>query len=81
MDTRSCQKNGATEFLVGQGKYRLGRKIGSGSFGDIYLGELVEYDFILYRTNFELLFHSKIELFIWIFFIKTTVYLSLWGIL
>jgi hypothetical protein len=23
-----------------QGKYRLGRKIGSGSFGDIYIGEL-----------------------------------------
>ena len=26
------------ELRVG-GKYRLGRKIGSGSFGDIYLGE------------------------------------------
>ena len=28
------------ELRVG-GKYRLGRKIGSGSFGDIYLGEFV----------------------------------------
>lgn len=28
------------ELRVG-GKYRLGRKIGSGSFGDIYLGEYV----------------------------------------
>lgn len=28
------------ELRVG-GKYRLGRKIGSGSFGDIYLGEVV----------------------------------------
>jgi len=27
------------ELRVGN-KYRLGRKIGSGSFGDIYLGEL-----------------------------------------
>jgi serine/threonine protein kinase len=27
-----------TELRVGN-KYRLGRKIGSGSFGDIYLGE------------------------------------------
>ena len=27
------------ELRVG-GKYRLGRKIGSGSFGDIYLGKL-----------------------------------------
>lgn len=26
-------------FLLLQGKYRLGRKIGSGSFGDIYIGE------------------------------------------
>ena len=29
------------ELRVG-GKYRLGRKIGSGSFGDIYLGECRE---------------------------------------
>jgi len=28
------------ELRVG-GKYRLGRKIGSGSFGDIYLGKCV----------------------------------------
>lgn len=28
------------ELRVGN-KYRLGRKIGSGSFGDIYLGEFV----------------------------------------
>ena len=29
--------SGSKEFTVG-GKYRLVRKIGSGSFGDIYLG-------------------------------------------
>lgn len=29
--------------LMAQGKYRLGRKIGSGSFGDIYLGESKVY--------------------------------------
>lgn len=32
-------KAGAMELRVGN-KYRLGRKIGSGSFGDIYLGEI-----------------------------------------
>ena len=31
--------NMAVELRVGN-KYRLGRKIGSGSFGDIYLGTL-----------------------------------------
>lgn len=32
------KSSGAMELRVGN-KYRLGRKIGSGSFGDIYLGE------------------------------------------
>ena len=32
------------ELRVG-GKYRLGRKIGSGSFGDIYLGKLIVITF------------------------------------
>lgn len=30
------------ELRVGN-KYRLGRKIGSGSFGDIYLGKFVQF--------------------------------------
>lgn len=35
---RELKNSGAMELRVGN-KYRLGRKIGSGSFGDIYLGE------------------------------------------
>ena len=37
------------ELRVG-GKYRLGRKIGSGSFGDIYLGELYYWYMIQLQT-------------------------------
>ncbi|KAM4525974.1 casein kinase I [Fundulus diaphanus] len=35
--SREAKSSGAMELRVGN-KYRLGRKIGSGSFGDIYLG-------------------------------------------
>lgn len=34
------ENNPSVELRVG-GKYRLGRKIGAGSFGDIYLGNNV----------------------------------------
>ena len=40
------------ELRVGN-KYRLGRKIGSGSFGDIYLGENLSFSFI-HLTAFRL---------------------------
>lgn len=34
------------ENIVG-GKFNLGRKIGSGSFGELYLGELISHCFII----------------------------------
>ena len=37
------------ELTVG-GKYRLGRKIGSGSFGNLYLGKLCE--FVMIKCQF-----------------------------
>jgi serine/threonine protein kinase len=36
-EEQGAGNSGAMELRVGN-KYRLGRKIGSGSFGDIYLG-------------------------------------------
>ena len=40
------------ELRVG-GKYRLGRKIGSGSFGDIYLGECREREIGVFEHVYE----------------------------
>lgn len=39
--------SGAHTGLRIANKYVLGRKIGSGSFGDIYLGEQAAYPFLL----------------------------------
>lgn len=44
----STPGSGKPEFLVG-GKYRLVRKIGSGSFGDIYLGVNVANGEVCYK--------------------------------
>ena len=33
---------GGMELIVGNNKYRIGRKIGNGSFGDIYIGMNLE---------------------------------------
>lgn len=38
------------ELRIGN-KYRVGRKIGSGSFGDIYLGENRERDFFFFPSS------------------------------
>lgn len=40
------------ELRVGN-KYRLGRKIGSGSFGDIYLGEDSDKNFLFFWPHIE----------------------------
>ena len=44
------------ELRVG-GKYRLGRKIGSGSFGDIYLGKSTEKLSFIEKEN--LLYYDR----------------------
>lgn len=41
-DSKAVFREGIMELRVGS-KYRLGRKIGSGSFGDIYLGKMIIY--------------------------------------
>lgn len=49
------------ELRVGN-KYRLGRKIGSGSFGDIYLGKprvLVRVSKNAYQSSSSENFHAK----------------------
>ena len=51
------------ELRIGN-KYRVGRKIGSGSFGDIYLGEKE-------REKEEIVFFSQASLW-WCWFLSTT---------
>lgn len=71
------------ELRVG-GKYRLGRKIGSGSFGDIYLGKqplvvrikaLMEYDCIVFCVL--LSWHTRICI-SWGVIIVCSVAFNLW---
>ena len=50
------------ELRIGN-KYRVGRKIGSGSFGDIYLGE---------KRKKEIFFFSKHSLCVLLVFVDTT---------
>lgn len=44
--------SGSMELRVGN-KYRLGRKIGSGSFGDIYLGQDSDKNFFFFLHHIE----------------------------
>lgn len=64
------------EARVGN-KYRLGRKIGSGSFGEIYLGRFY-FVFLFFLIEF-LLLDSGVFVFtdlvlIWVFFLCVCVY-------
>ena len=52
-----------SEFLV-NGKYRLVRKIGSGSFGDIYLGINISNGEVKCTHNFDAYFVCKSTLLI-----------------
>jgi len=38
------------DHVVG-GKFKLGKKIGSGSFGELFLGEFSAYPFFTYSRN------------------------------
>lgn len=55
------------EHVIG-GKFKLGRKIGSGSFGELYLGNAINVTLMCPKLQFFCSFHFyRLQGFLWLF--------------